>query len=131
MPGTWGSILAAFLIYLFWPKALNFQLLIVGVTFVLSVVSSDFVAKELGSEDPDSVVIDEILGMEIAFLGFNAAHDWKLVFLGLILFRVIDIMKPPPIPLFEKLPGGWGITVDDAVAGAIANIILRLIGGFL
>jgi len=131
MPGTWGSILAAILIYYFWPESVKLQLLIVVVTFFLSVVSSDFVARELQSKDPDCVVIDEILGMEISLLGLSAQGDIRFVFLSLILFRIIDIMKPPPIPQFERLPGGWGITVDDAVAGVMTNIILRLIGGLL
>ena len=130
MPGTWGSILAAVLIYFFWPKCFWLQLGVVAVTFASSVVSADFVSKELGSRDPDCVVIDEILGMEIALMGLSGQGNVKTVFLGLLLFRIIDIMKPPPIPWFEKLPGGWGITIDDALAGIITNVILRVLGGF-
>ncbi|RUM89598.1 MAG: phosphatidylglycerophosphatase A [Thermovibrio sp.] len=131
MPGTWGSILAAVLCYLFWPHELVYQIFIILITFVLSVVSSDFLSKELKSKDPDVVVIDEILGIELTFLGLSVQGDIKLAFLGLVLFRVIDIMKPPPIPWFEKLPGGWGITVDDAIAGLVSNLLLRLIGGLI
>jgi phosphatidylglycerophosphatase A len=131
MPGTWGSIFAAVLLFFLWPEDLRFQLGVIAVTFVLSVVSSDFLSRELGNKDPDSVVIDEILGMELALLGLSAQGNLKLVFLGLLLFRIIDIMKPPPIPWFEKLPGGWGITIDDALAGIITNIILRMLGGLL
>ena len=127
MPGTWGSILAAILLYFFWPTSLEFQLIIIFITFTLSVISADYVSGQLGNKDPDCVVIDEILGMELTLLGLHA--DIKTAFLGLILFRIIDIMKPPPIKFFEKFPGGWGITIDDAVAGIIANVILRLIGG--
>ncbi|TCK03944.1 phosphatidylglycerophosphatase A family protein [Phorcysia thermohydrogeniphila] len=131
MPGTWGSILAAVLLFFFWPESLWFQLGVIAVTFVLSVVSADFLSKELGSKDPDCVVIDEILGMELALLGLSAQGNLKLVFLGLLLFRIIDIMKPPPIPWFERFPGGWGITIDDALAGVITNMILRMLGGLL
>ena len=131
MPGTWGALLAAVLLFFFWPEDLRFQLGVIAVTFVLSVISADFLSKDLGSKDPDCVVIDEILGMELALLGLSAQGNLKLAFLGLLLFRIVDIMKPPPIPWFEKLPGGWGITVDDAVAGIITNIILRLVGGLL
>ncbi len=131
MPGTWGSILASILCYFFWPSNLAHQILIIIVTFILSVLSSDFVSKQLREKDPDIVVIDEILGIEIAFLGLNVHHDIKLAFLGFLIFRVIDIIKPPPIPWFEKLPGGWGITVDDAVAGIVSNFLLRLIGGLI
>jgi phosphatidylglycerophosphatase A len=131
MPGTWGSILAALFVYLFWPGSPALQLLIIGITFVLSVISSEFMARELGSKDPDQVVIDEILGIELTFFLLNPQGNWKLTLAGLILFRIIDIMKPFPIRLFEKLPGGWGITVDDAVAGVMANLLLRILGGLL
>jgi phosphatidylglycerophosphatase A len=129
MPGTWGSILAAILAYLFWPASPALQLLIIAITFALSVISSEFMARELGSKDPDQVVIDEILGIELTFFLLNPQGNWKLTLAGLVLFRIIDIMKPFPIRLFEKLPGGWGITVDDAVAGVMANLLLRILGG--
>ncbi|WP_457681252.1 phosphatidylglycerophosphatase A family protein [Thermovibrio sp.] len=131
MPGTWGSILAALLAYLFWPSSPLAQLLIIALTFALSVISSDYLSKELNDKDPDQVVIDEILGIEITFFLLNPHGNLKLTLLGLIIFRIVDIMKPFPIRLFEKLPGGWGITVDDAVAGVIANLLLRIVGGLI
>jgi phosphatidylglycerophosphatase A len=123
--------LAALFAYLFWPSNPFLQALIIGVTFLLSVISADYLSRELGNKDPDQVVIDEILGVEITFFLLNPSGNWKLTLAGLILFRIIDIMKPFPIRLFERLPGGWGITVDDAVAGVIANLLLRLLGGLL
>jgi len=131
MPGTWGSILAAVLAYFLWPSNPNLQALVILITFFLSVVSSDYLARKLGDKDPDQVVIDEVLGVEITFFLLNPQGNLELTLAGLILFRIIDIMKPFPIRLFERLPGGWGITVDDAVAGVLANILLRVIGGFL
>ncbi len=131
MPGTWGSILAALLAYLFWPASPLAQLLIIALTFALSVISSDYLSKELNDKDPDQVVIDEILGIEITFFLLNPHGNLKLTLLGLIIFRIVDIMKPFPIRLFERLPGGWGITVDDAVAGVIANLLLRIVGGLI
>jgi phosphatidylglycerophosphatase A len=131
MPGTWGSILGALLLYLFWPNSVYLQAVIVAVTFALSVITSDYLAKNLKEKDPEQVVIDEILGMELTFLALNPSGNLKLTIAGLILFRTIDIMKPFPIRLFERLPGGWGITVDDAVAGIMSNLLLRLLGGFL
>ncbi|WP_457569213.1 phosphatidylglycerophosphatase A family protein [Desulfurobacterium sp.] len=125
MPGTWGSIAAAILLYFFWPENIAYQLAIIAVTFVLSVVSSQSLSEQLGDKDPDSVVIDEIIGMEIAMLGIKATLP--TVVAALVIFRIIDIMKPPPIKLFEKLPGGFGITVDDMFAGLYSNILLRLL----
>ncbi len=131
MPGTWGSLLGTLLVYLFWPSSYLLQTLIVAVTFFLSVISSDFMAKEYSLKDPDQVVIDEILGIEITFLFLHAQGNFKLTLFGLLLFRIIDIMKPFPVNYFEKLPGGLGITADDAVAGLISNVLLRVLGGVL
>ena len=130
MPGTWGSILAAVLCYFLWPSRPALQIVVILVTFTLSVISADFIARRMGSKDPDEVVIDEILGIELTFFLLNPQGNLKLTIAGLILFRIIDIMKPFPIRHFERLPGGWGITVDDAVAGLMANLLLRLLGGF-
>ncbi|WP_456437123.1 phosphatidylglycerophosphatase A family protein [Desulfurobacterium sp.] len=125
MPGTWGSITAAILLYFFWPESIVYQLAIIAVTFVLSTISSQSLSEQLGDKDPDSVVIDEIIGMEIAMLGIKTTLP--AVVAALVIFRIIDIMKPPPIKLFEKLPGGFGITVDDMFAGLYSNILLRLL----
>lgn len=131
MPGTWGSILATVLCYFFWPENAVYQIFVIVFTFIVSVFSSDVWAKELNQKDPDEVVIDEILGIEITFLGLNAHHSLPLCFLGLVIFRIIDIMKPPPLPWFESFPGGLGITLDDAAAGVISNVLLRIAGGLL
>jgi len=131
MPGTWGSVLATLLCYFFWPKSLIYQILLIILTFTVSVVSSDVLAKELNQKDPDEVVIDEILGIELTFLGLQVHHNLLLAVLGLAVFRVIDIMKPPPLPWFESFPGGLGITLDDAVAGVVSNVLLRLAGGLI
>ncbi|WP_022846613.1 MULTISPECIES: phosphatidylglycerophosphatase A family protein [unclassified Desulfurobacterium] len=125
MPGTWGSITAAILLYFFWPENIVYQVVIIAVTFVLSTISSQSLSEQLGDNDPDSVVIDEIIGMEIAMLGIKTTLP--AVVAALVIFRIIDIMKPPPIKLFEKLPGGFGITVDDMFAGLYSNILLRLL----
>ncbi|WP_456465283.1 phosphatidylglycerophosphatase A family protein [Desulfurobacterium sp.] len=125
MPGTWGSITAAILLYFFWPENIVYQVVIIAVTFVLSTISSQSLSEQLGDNDPDIVLIDEIIGMEIAMLGIKTTLP--AVVAALVIFRIIDIMKPPPIKLFEKLPGGFGITVDDMFAGLYSNILLRLL----
>jgi len=125
MPGTWGSIFAAIFIYFFWPENLLFQGIIIFITFILSVLSSHFYSLAVGIKDPDSVVIDEIIGMQIAMFGVKPSLS--TVLFALVIFRIIDIMKPPPIKVFERLPGGFGITVDDMVAGLYTNLLLRLL----
>jgi phosphatidylglycerophosphatase A len=51
---------------------------------------------------------------------------WTVIF-GFFVFRVLDIIKPTPARQLEALPGGWGIVVDDVVAGIYGNLVLRLI----
>lgn len=75
--------------------------------------------------DPSIVVIDEIVGMWIAlFLVPKGVVAYALAF---VLFRVFDVLKPQPARALERLPGGWGIMLDDVVAGAYANLLTRLL----
>lgn len=83
-------------------------------------------AKYLREKDPQTVVVDEVSGQLIAYLGLLTAgpvdHYWKYLLLGLILFRVFDIWKPFPARRAESLPGGLGIMADDWIAGIYAAI---------
>ena len=83
----------------------------------------------LGAKDPQVIVIDEIAGFLIAnFL--NQSKPSSLI-LAFILFRFFDIVKPFPAKRSEKLPGGFGIVLDDMVAGVYALLILSLLGRVL
>ena len=75
------------------------------------------------------VVIDEVAGQMIALLGFPyfVPITWKYLLASLILFRAFDIVKPPPVRQLEKLPGGWGIMLDDVAAGLLAMVSLQLL----
>ena len=88
-----------------------------------------FQPDQHGTPDPSIIVIDEIVGMWIAMFAINPS----LVALGLafIVFRVTDILKPYPARQLEKYGAGWGIMLDDVVAGIYANIITQLLIAFL
>jgi phosphatidylglycerophosphatase A len=73
--------------------------------------------------DPSIVVIDEIVGMWISLAGIAIAPSGCIT--AFILFRLFDVLKPEPARSLERLPGGWGIMLDDVVAGAYANIGTR------
>jgi phosphatidylglycerophosphatase A len=94
----------------------------IAITLV-GVWSSDVVEKIWG-KDPSKVVIDEAAGMCISLLFLPV--NWKYVLAALILFRFFDIVKPLFIKKVEKFPGGWGIMLDDVLAGVYANILLQL-----
>lgn len=89
--------------------------------------------------DPSEVVIDEVAGMLLALwplslgltLAGTAAHVWPWPgwVLGFLLFRVFDILKPPPVNWAERAPGALGIMLDDLVAGLMAAAIATLAAG--
>jgi phosphatidylglycerophosphatase A len=70
------------------------------------------------------VVIDEVAGQLVALIAVPLA--WKSFLAGFILFRVFDILKPPPVRQLEALPEGTGIVLDDIAAGLYALIVVHL-----
>lgn len=128
-PGTWGAILG---VLFFWGMAgleLYLQLALTAALAALGAYGAEKTSKALGQKDPKVVVIDEIAGQMVAFLG----HQPKVVTLlaGFLLFRLFDILKPPPVKQAEKLSGGVGIMADDLVAGVLANLCLWLLSPIL
>ena len=113
-PGSWGS-LGALLLWLLLPVIFSVQLSVIIILFVLGVYSSSRMAKYLDDHDPSEVVIDEVVGMGISL--FMLPHSPGLYFLAFILFRVFDILKPSFIYRIQNLSGGWGIMLDDVLAG--------------
>jgi phosphatidylglycerophosphatase A len=83
------------------------------------------VARGAGTKDPQFVVIDEVAGQLVALVAVPLA--WKSFLAGFILFRVFDIVKPPPVRQLEALPEGVGIVLDDVAAGLYALGIVHLL----
>jgi phosphatidylglycerophosphatase A len=99
----------------------------VAVTVVILVIgtwSADKVEAEWG-KDSSRVVIDEVAGMCISLVAVPIR--WQYVLIGLALFRAFDIIKPLYIRRLEKLKGGWGVMLDDVLAGIYSNLVLQLI----
>jgi phosphatidylglycerophosphatase A len=95
----------------------------------IGIPAATIVAREAGREDPGHVVIDEVAGQLFALIGMRA--DWQHAALALVLFRLLDITKPPPVRQLERLHGGWGIMLDDVAAGLIACALGHAILRFL
>ncbi len=127
-PGTMGSLLGVLLVYFLLPQHFGLQFLLLAVVFVVAVVTSQWLAEAEGAKDPSVVVIDEIAGQLVTFLWvpFAALGSFKVLLAGFLIFRAFDIWKPWPIRKAENLPGGWGIVLDDVLAGIYANIILQV-----
>ena len=113
-PGSWGS-LGALALWLFLPLSHAVHLAVILILFILGVYSSNKVAEDMDDHDPSEVVIDEAVGMGISL--FMLPHSLGLYILAFILFRFFDIFKPSFIYRIQNLPGGWGIMLDDVLAG--------------
>ena len=124
-PGTFGSIIGLPLCFLI-SKLNIFLSVIYTLAFIFFAIwVAGAAGKILKKEDPAEIVIDEIAGLIVTFVGLPVT--FKTAIAGFILFRAFDILKPFPIRTLEKkVAGGPGIVLDDVMAGVYANIILRL-----
>lgn len=127
-PGTFGSLLGLFLYWAI-PKTETWYLsIVIFALFFLGVWSATEVEKESG-KDAQIIVIDEIVGMLITV--FLTGKSLLFLGMGFVLFRLFDIVKLYPARLSEKLPGGWGVMMDDVIAGTYGLIALRLVSLFV
>ncbi|MEO1514139.1 MAG: phosphatidylglycerophosphatase A [Bacteroidota bacterium] len=99
-------------------------LILIFVTTGLGVWTSNRLEVEWG-KDPSRVVIDEVVGMWISLLWVPL--EWKYLLIAFFLFRLFDIWKPWHVAKAEQLPGGWGIMMDDVVAGVYSCLVLHLL----
>jgi phosphatidylglycerophosphatase A len=122
-PGSVTSLPVALLVWAWAPP----RSWLLGVTAVVTAVGIWAAGREearAGEHDPSSIVVDEVAGMLVAMLAAPPGLGWTLLFF--VLFRVMDVWKPFPIHRLQDLPGGWGIVVDDLLAGVYAGLLGRL-----
>ena len=141
-PGTWGSIVG-----LVWFAGLlatgSLWAFFGGI--LLSIPLCAWICgeaeKALGERDPGSVVLDEIIAVPLCFGAwvlsvannsswrmpdagyFFSGNNWLGVVVIFAAFRLFDIWKPWPVRQSQSLPGGWGVTVDDVLAGLYVNLV--------
>lgn len=125
-PGSFGTVLAFPLHFFFSKLSLPFYALALGATFIIGVLTAGSAEKILDLRDPGVVVIDEVLGMLITLIG--APNKPAVWFIGFVLFRFFDILKPFPIrQVDQRFHGGIGIMLDDVIAGVYSLVILQII----
>ncbi len=148
-PGTFGSAVAVPIFVLLSPLSPSlFAVTVVGL-FFLGVWASAGVEARFGRSDDGRIVIDEVVGQLLALapllllplcaadgaaggLRFGApgcgvarGEFWLAVVTGFVLFRVLDIWKPGAVRWAERrVPGGWGVMIDDVLAGLLAAAVL-------
>ena len=123
IPGTWGSLLGLGIVFLvhwnLWLYLLTFTVLVwVGYWAVERVDLTQ-------NKDPHFIVIDEVCGIMVAFLGMPL--NISTVLLSFFLFRVLDVLKPYPLRSLERLPRYWGILCDDLGAGVYTWLAVQIL----
>jgi phosphatidylglycerophosphatase A len=121
-PGTWGSLVAIPFVLMGVQYGSGYYVL-TAILVLCAIWSSHIVARTHALQDPSFVVIDEFVGIFITFLFIPIR--WQTLSVGFVLFRLFDILKPPPIRYVEHFSGGFGIVCDDVVAALFANLILQ------
>jgi len=111
-------------------QAVTSSMLIYSAAFIVLIMGAFWsipaaVRQLHNGADPKQIVIDEAIGTLVTFLGLSLTCSNVLI--GFLLFRLFDIYKPWPICVIEKLPGTWGIILDDIVAGLCALMVLHLL----
>jgi phosphatidylglycerophosphatase A len=126
-PGTVGTLGAFPFVYLLLSQTTPVVYMGVSFLFVLgAVLVCHFYEAEKKTHDSQEVVIDEWAGFLVTMTWLPVT--WQSFVLGFLLFRVLDIFKPPPIRwIDQKVKGGLGVVADDIAAGLIANFILQLL----
>ena len=123
-PGTAGTLIGIPVVVIF--QFLPTFAVLVGTLLIvlLSVWLAGVVTREIGIEDHPSIVIDEIAGYTLAMTMIPVT--WWTVIVGFLIFRLLDIYKPPPASWLDRnCTGGFGITADDVVAGIYTNIAMH------
>jgi phosphatidylglycerophosphatase A len=141
-PGTFGSVVGLlWFALLLLPGNPGLYLLGTVLGLALSVWLCGVGEKVLQAKDPGSVVFDEIAAIPVCFIVWIAVHHSKTgIFPGLgfffskqhwlgvvgvfAAFRFFDVLKPWPVRQSQSLPGGWGVTVDDALAAIYVNVVV-------
>ena len=125
-PGTFGTLAAIPLVCLLaYSTSLSGYLLVTFVASIVGIWLCGKTAKDMMVHDDSSIVWDEIAGLLITMIAVPLS--WQSLLLGFVLFRLFDILKPWPISYLDaRVHGGFGIMIDDVLAGFFALILMHL-----
>ena len=128
MPGTVGS-LGGLVVYFVVRNNIILYSFTILFLFTLGLIFSGEAERIYNRKDARMIVIDEACGMLLSL--YLLPYNVILVIVGFILFRVFDILKPPPAKRIEAVSGAFGIMFDDIIAAIYANLILQIVFRFL
>ncbi|MFV0596519.1 phosphatidylglycerophosphatase A [Shewanella sp.] len=129
-PGTFGTLAAVPLYLLLAQLPLSWYLAVTLVCVLAGIYICDKAAKDMGVHDHGAIVWDEVAGLLITMIAAPAGVLWLVA--GFVLFRLFDIIKPWPIRWLDaKVEGGFGIMIDDVLAGIFALIGVQALAAFM
>lgn len=128
-PGTLGTLAAVPLYYIVSFLPYYFYIPFTVIFIILSVWAAGVAEGIFGEKDPGLIVADEVCGYLVTMILIPLTLP--NVIIGFFLFRLFDIVKPPPSRQAERLNGGLGVVMDDVMAGIYANIVLQIVARVL
>lgn len=124
-PGTWGTLATLPFCYFLLKLGPFIYMAVTLLMIILAIVASEKYEQQSDTHDAKEIVIDETVGFLVTMTWVPVT--WQSFLIGFLLFRLLDIWKPFPIRYFDRtVKGGFGVVVDDLVAGIVGNIILQL-----
>jgi phosphatidylglycerophosphatase A len=124
--GTFGTLGAIPLVFLFGLFGLYPYVGLVFVFCLFALSVCDAAEMQAQNHDNPEIVIDEVAGFLVAMIGLP--YTWQSFLYTFLLFRALDMIKPWPISVLnDRVKGGWGVLVDDLVAGVVANLVIQFI----
>ena len=123
-PGTFGSAAGLVVFYAIRSTgSTTVELLAIVLLFAIGIWSGTEAEHHFGGVDPGPIVLDEVVGMLITLALLPVSPMGA--FVGFLVFRILDVIKPFPSARFEKLPGGLGVMADDGMAAIYGNLVMR------
>ncbi len=124
-----GTVATAATIPLWWALSQTgpiIYMIVVLLLVPLGIAAAQAYDSQATEHDAKEIVIDEVVGFLITMVWLPVT--WQSLVLGFIIFRFLDIVKPPPIrQLDQRVKGGFGVMIDDIAAGVIGSLILQVI----
>jgi phosphatidylglycerophosphatase A len=123
-PGTFGSAAGLAVFYAVRSTgSTTVEIVAIVLLFAVGIWSGTVAEHHFGGVDPAPIVLDEVVGMLITLclLPVNLLG----AFVGFVVFRILDVIKPFPSARFEKLPGGLGVMADDGMAAIYGNLVMH------
>jgi len=124
-PGTWGSLFALLISYFWVAGDIGILLVLILIGFFVGSWSSTKIEKSTQLTDPSFIVIDEVVGMWISLIALPL--KWPYYLAAFLLFRLFDIWKPFPINRIQAVKHGWGVMLDDVLAGLYALVFIQIL----